>query len=185
VDESLSADEKFDQISKEMMDKFLNLNPEMATELGLHDPYDRMLSNGSTSKLVKNLELEEEWLSRLKGSVKREELGEENRLDWEVLERVQAQSNFEFHDHRMHELNPDAFYELGGIVFLMLSRDYAPLDKRMDAIASRLELAPKYLEQFRSRFDESKPVRLWTEIAIETAQAVGGDRKSTRLNSSH
>jgi uncharacterized protein (DUF885 family) len=74
----------------------------------------------------------------------------------------------------MHELNPDAFDVLGGLVFMMLARDYAPFEKRMDAIAGRLERAPKYLEEFRSRFEKSKPVKLWTEVAIESAQGIGG-----------
>jgi uncharacterized protein (DUF885 family) len=169
----LSADDRFDELTKEMIGKFLECNPDFATELGLHDPYDYMLPDGSTARMLKNLDLEEEFLDRLKGTVKREELNDEHRVDWEVLERVHEFSRFSFYEHRLHELNPDAFDILGGLVFIMLTRDYAPLEKRVDAIASRLELAPKYLEEFRSRFEKSKPVRLWTEVAIESAQGVG------------
>jgi len=110
----------------------------------------------------------------LKDNFKKQELNDEHKLDWEVLERVHEFSRFSFYEHRLHELNPDAFDILGGLVFLMLTRDYAPLEKRMDAIASRLERAPKYLEQFRSRFEKSKPVKLWTEVALESAQSIGG-----------
>jgi uncharacterized protein (DUF885 family) len=172
--QSLSADERFDQLTKKMVDEFLELNPDYATELGLHDPYDYMLPDGSTKRLLKNLQLEEKWLNRLKETMKRQELNDEHKLDWDVLERVHEYSRFSFYEHRLHELNPDAFDVLGGLAFLMLSRDYAPLEKRMDAIASRLECAPKYLEEFRSRFEKSNPVKLWTEIALESAQSVGG-----------
>jgi len=170
----LSADQRFDEVTKEMIDKFLECNPDYATELGLHDPYDYVLPDGSTARLLKNLELEEQWLNRLKETVKRRELNDEHKLDWEVMERVHEFSRFSFYEHRLHELNPDAFDILGGLVFLMLTRDYAPLEKRMDAIASRLERAPKYLEEFRSRFDKSNPVKLWTEVALESAQSIGG-----------
>lgn len=170
----LSADQRFDEVTKEMIDKFLECNPDYATELGLHDPYDYVLPDGSTTRLLKNLELEEQWLNRLKETVKRRELNDEHKLDWEVMERVHEFSRFSFYEHRLHELNPDAFDILGGLVFLMLTRDYAPLEKRMDAIASRLERAPKYLEEFRSRFDKSNPVKLWTEVALESAQSIGG-----------
>lgn len=54
----------------------------------------------------------------------------------------------------------------------MITRDYAPLEKRIDAIIARLEKLPKYLEEFRSRFKYSKPVKLWTEVAIESAQQI-------------
>jgi len=170
----MSADEKFDRLTEEMVNKFLESNPDLATELGLHDPYDYMLPDGSTTRLMKNLETEEQWLKRLKETFERRELNDEHRMDWEVLERVHEFSRFEFYEHRLHELNPDAFDVLGGLVFLMLTRDYAPLEKRMDAIASRLEGAPKYLQEFRSRFEKSNPVKLWTEVALESAQGIGG-----------
>ena len=76
---------------------------------------------------------------------KRQELNDEHKLDWEVMERVHEFSRFSFYEHRLHELNPDAFDILGGLVFLMLTRDYAPLEKRMDAIASRLNVLPSIL----------------------------------------
>jgi uncharacterized protein (DUF885 family) len=157
-----------------MIDEFLEYNPDYATELGLHDPYDYMLPDGSTARLLKNLELEEKWLNRLREAVERQELNDEHKLDWEVLEKIHEYSRFSYYEHSLHELNPDAFDVLGGLVFLMLTRDYAPMEKRMDAIASRLERAPKYLEEFRSRFEKSRPVKLWTEVALESAQSVGG-----------
>lgn len=168
----MSADEKFDRLTEEMIEKFLENNPDWATQLGRHDPYDYLLPDGSTKRLLKNLELEEEFLSRLKEIVHRDELNDDHRLDWEVLERIHRYSEFAFHEHRIHELNPDAFDVLGGLLFLMFTRDYAPLEKRMDAIASRLENVPRYLEEFRSRFEKSRPVKLWTEVALESAQGM-------------
>lgn len=170
----MNADQKFDQLTKEMIDKFLETNPDYATQLGLHDPYDYVWPDGSTKRLLKNLELEKEWLNRLKENVKFEELNEDHKLDCAVLERFHESSKFYFYELQMHELNPDAFDIIGGLVFMMLTRDYAPLEKRMDAIAARLEKAPTYLGEFHSRFEKSKPVKLWTEIAIESAQSIGG-----------
>jgi len=155
-----------------MIEKFLEVNPDWATQLGRHDPYDYLLPDGSKKRLLMNLEWEEEFLKRLKETVHRDELSDDHRVDWEVLERIHRYSLFTYHEHRLHELNPDAFGVLGELLFLMLTRDYAPLEKRMDAVASRLENVPRYLEEFRSRFEESRPVKLWTEVAIETAQGM-------------
>jgi uncharacterized protein (DUF885 family) len=166
----VSPDEKFDLLTKEMMERFLNNNPDLATQLGRHDPYDYLLPDGSTKRLLMNLEWEEEFLNRLEETVHRDELNDDHRLDWEVLERIHRYSAFTYHEHRLHELNPDAFDVLGGLVFIMLTRDYAPLENRMDAIASRLENVPRYLKEFRSRFEKSTPVKLWTEVALESAQ---------------
>jgi uncharacterized protein (DUF885 family) len=171
---TLNSDQRFEQLTKEMFHKFLEINPDYATELGLHDPYDYLLPDGSKTRLLKNLELEEEWLRKLKEDVKLEELNEDHKLDFIVLNRYHENSQFFFYEQRMHELNPDAFDVIGGLIFIMLSKDYGPLEKRMDAIASRLEKTPKYLEEFSSRFQKSQPVKLWTEIAIESAQGIGG-----------
>ena len=159
-------------MTEEMIEKFFEINPDWATQLGRHDPYDYLLPDGSKKRLITNLEWEEEFLNKLKETVHRDELSDDHRLDWEVLERIHRYPLFTYREHRIHELNPDAFGVLGELLFLMLTRDYAPLEKRMDAVASRLENVPRYLEEFRSRFEESRPVKLWTEVAIETAQGM-------------
>lgn len=170
----MTADEKFESLSQEMLKTFLKSNPDYGTSLGLHDPYDYLLPKGDTHRLLENLRLEEEWIKRLKETVKYEELNEEHKIDWEVIEKSHENSRFFFYERRMHELNPDAFDIIGGLIFIMFTKDYAPLEKRIDAIAARIEKTPKYLEEFRSRFENSKAVRLWTEIAIESAQSIGG-----------
>lgn len=170
----LSADEIFDDLTEQMIGKFLENNPDYATSLGLHDPYDCLLPRGSTERLRDNLRVEEEWIKRLRETVKYDELSAEHRVDWEIIEKFYEISKFYFFETRMYELNPDAFEDIGGLLFIMLTRDYAPLDKRIDAIAARIEKLPKFLEEFRSRFQKSATVKLWTEIAIETAQNMEG-----------
>lgn len=170
----MNADETFEKITQDMMSSFFEKNPDFATALGLHDPYDYLLPKGSTDHIEENLKLLDETIKRLHGTLKPQDLSPKNKIDLEVLERASENWKFFFYEYPMHELNPDAFGDLGGLIFIMLTRDYAPLEKRIDAIASRMEKMPRYLEEFRSRFAESRPVKLWTEIAIETAQSMGG-----------
>jgi uncharacterized protein (DUF885 family) len=56
----------------------------------------------------------------------------------------------------------------------MFTRNYAPLEKRIEAIAARIEKIPGYLEEFRGRFENQQPVRLWTEMAVEAAHSIEG-----------
>jgi len=170
----LNADETFENIGAQMRDKLLEKNPNYATFLGLHEPYDFLLPNGSTRAIKENLLLVEEWMKLLNEKVKREELSEEHLIDWEVIEKTYERWKFAFYEQRTHEQDPDAFGELGGLFFVMFTRNYAPLEKRIDAMAARMEKVPKFLEEFRSRFTDSQPVKLWTEIAVETAQNMGG-----------
>ena len=170
----LNADETFENITKEMIAKFLEKNPDLATSLGLHDPYDHLLPNASTQNFLENLRLEEEWIRQLKDRVDYEELSQDNKLDWKIVEKFHETSLFTFHERRQHELNPDAFETLGGLIFIMFTKDYAPFERRIDDIAARIEKIPKYLEEFHSRFEKSRPVRLWVQIALETAESMGG-----------
>jgi uncharacterized protein (DUF885 family) len=157
-----------------MLDKFLQMNPDYATFLGLHEPFDYSMANGSSERLVQNLLLMEEWLRKLSETVKLDELSDDHRIDWEVLQNAYERSKFDFYERRIQELNPDVFEELGGLFFIMFTRNYASIEKRVDAIAARIEKMPKFLEEFRSRFANSQPVKLWTEVAIEKAQQIGG-----------
>jgi len=170
----MNADETFEKLTQDMMNRFFENNPDFATEFGLHEPYDYLLPTGSTQLLLKNLQLLEETITSLNSTVKREELNAQHKIDLEVLANAYEQWKFGFYERRTHELDPDSFSMLGGLIFIMFTRNYAPMEKRADAIAARMEKMPKYLEEFRSRFENKHPVKLWTEMAIETAQNMGG-----------
>jgi uncharacterized protein (DUF885 family) len=168
----MNADTKFEDLKKNMLEKFFEKNPHLASYLGLHDPYDDLLPKGDTQHLADNLKMLEEASSQMKATVAYDDLNEANKIDWEVIEKSVEMSQFEFHKMRSHELDPDAFGEIGGTFFMMITRNYAPLEKRIASIIARLEKLPQYLEEFRSRFKTSQPVKLWTEIAIESAQQI-------------
>jgi uncharacterized protein (DUF885 family) len=170
----LNADEKFEELKKEMFTKFFEKNPHFASYLGLHDPYDYLLPKGDTAHVFENLEMLEDYVRRMKETIDYNALNDANKIDWHVMEKALEMNKFEVYEIRMHELNPDAFDEVGGVFFAMITRDYAPLEKRIDAIIARLEKLPKYLKEFQSRFENSKPVKLWTEIAIESARQIPG-----------
>jgi uncharacterized protein (DUF885 family) len=170
----MSSDETFERIGQEMFNELLEKNPDFATELGLHEPYDYLLPKGSADRYAENLQILQETLQRLKSELKREELTYQHEIDWEVIEKAYEQWKFALYEQRIHELNPDAFAELGGLIFIMFTRNYAPLEKRIEAIAARIEKIPRYLEEFRGRFENQQPVRLWTEMAVEATHSIGG-----------
>ena len=170
----MSEDEKFEKLNMEMFTRFMEKNPTYATFLGLHDPYDRLMPDGSSKNVFESLELAEEWIIKAKETMKYEKLSADRRIDWKILEQMHEKSKFQVYEQRAWETNPDAFDDVGGIFFIMLTRDYAPIEKRVDAIVARMEKLPKFLEEFRTRFEKSKPVKLWTEIAIESCQQIPG-----------
>ncbi|MDO8124427.1 MAG: DUF885 domain-containing protein [Candidatus Hermodarchaeota archaeon] len=170
----MSADKQFEKLKNEIYDRLYQILPEIASLFGLHNPYDRLFSNGD---LTPDLEIEQtidEAVQRMKDTIDFNALNDSNKIDWEVLERLQEFWKFILHEQRQNVLNPDGFELIGMSFFLMISKEYAPLEERMTAMVSRLKEIPRYLEEFRTRFEKSKPVKLWTEIALETAQTMPG-----------
>ncbi|HJX24147.1 MAG TPA: DUF885 domain-containing protein, partial [Candidatus Bathyarchaeia archaeon] len=149
-------------------------NPDLASILGLHDPYDCLLPKGDTAKVLEDLNFLKKYMNRMRETFSLYKLNGANRVDWEVLEAAVEMTDFEVNERRQHELNPDAFSTLGGAFFLMLTNDYAPLEKRIEAVISRMQKLPQYMKEFRSRFENTKPVKLWTEVALESAQQFPG-----------
>jgi len=170
--ESMSADTMLERLVEETTKKIFEKNPQWATFVGLHDPYDNLLPDGSAKNVYDFLEILEEAYKKAQKTINYEELNEENKIDYQLLERTYQNLRFLISEHRKFERNPDVFDEIGGIFFVMITRNYAPLEKRMESIAARLEKLPEFLKQFRTRFENSKPVKLWTEVALEMAQQV-------------
>jgi uncharacterized protein (DUF885 family) len=170
----LSDDLKFEELKKGMLERFFERNPHLATIIGLHDPFDYLLPKGDTAKVIEDVEDLGRCVKQMKETMNYDELNDDNKVDWEVLENALEMNRFEVYERRVHELNPDAFDQVGGAFFLMFTVDYAPLEKRVDAMVSRMEKLPAFMGEFRSRFENSKPVKLWTEVALESAQQVPG-----------
>ncbi|MFX1301553.1 MAG: DUF885 domain-containing protein [Promethearchaeota archaeon] len=170
----MSADKQFEKLKSEMYERFYKILPEIASMLGLHDPFDHQLSKGDLTPDFDIEKMLEEAVSRMKETIDFNALNEENKIDWELLESMLEVWKFTLHEQRQNILNPDAFDLIGGSFFLIISRDYAPLEERMKAIISRLKEIPRYLQEFHTRFEKSQPVRLWTEIALESTQQIPG-----------
>lgn len=170
----MSADLKFEELKKGLIDRFFERNPHLATVIGLHDPYDYLLPKGDTAKVIEDVEDLGRCVKLMKESMNYDELNDANKVDWEVLESALEMNRFEIYERRVHELNPDAFDQVGGALFLMFTVEYAPLERRLDAMISRMQKLPGYMREFRSRFENSKPVKLWTDVALESAQQVPG-----------
>ena len=115
----------FDELKKELFDRFFERNPHLATIIGLHDPYDNLLPKGDTAKVLEDFEILKQYVAGMKETISYKELNDTNKVDWEVLEAAVETINFEVYEQRQHELNPDAFGMVGAAFGLMLTNDYA------------------------------------------------------------
>jgi hypothetical protein len=168
------ASKTFDELNEARLKEFLRINPDVGTFLGLHEPYDWQLPHGGFKKYDETRSFLKSWYTEASGVAKQEELTMEQMLSLKSLKTAIEVLQFSLDEYPHWKMNPDALEIPGGLLFIMLTRDYAPFDHRVSAMCSRIGRIPKHLEEFRTRFNGSKPVRAWTKMAIETAEEFPG-----------
>lgn len=166
--------EKLEQLHERMLKEFLKINPGVGTAIGLHDPYDRLLPHGGRKRLDDTLVLLEGWNATARRQAASQELSGEDNLHLDLLSMSTDIMRFATDEYPLWKMYPDCLESIGGLLFLMASRDYAPPMARARDTTCRLRLIPDHLKQFRTRFDPGEPVRLWTEMAIESCDNFPG-----------
>ncbi len=160
------VDEEFEEFEEDVFDTFLERNPTMATHLGIHE-YDDELPDLSKKKRLEDIELMEEWLQKLR-DFNSQELNEENELAKRLGEHIFEMQLFRMKELRFGEQAPSAPNIIGSSIFPLLRREFAPLEERLNSIKGRIEDIPEALEEERSKLED--PVRLWIDMAIESAE---------------
>jgi uncharacterized protein (DUF885 family) len=136
----------------------MELRPVEASYYGLHE-LDGRLPEGS-------LAAAQEELALIAG-LDAELAGAEAGLETDVARYYAALARFQAEEMRLWSRMPDAADVIGTGLFLLFARDSAPLEERLQSIASRLEAVPAYLLASHERLTD--PVELWVRIGTESA----------------
>ena len=156
----------FIALSEEFVEESFRLWPVRATAAGIHD-YDQRLpddtpdGNRARSAWLRDLE------QRLAASVTWEELPTEQRVDYALLRSRLAALRAEFDEIRRSARDPVRCLRTALDGVLLLTRPFAPLDDRKEALIARLIAIPDYLEAARTALEPPPPV--WLETALEVA----------------
>jgi hypothetical protein len=164
----------FDALNERMFKKLLDLKPEVGTVMGLHDPYDMMMPHGGVEDLTEAYALLREWRTEAGELVSKQPFSIDQSLSLRILDASIEMLRFAIEEHQMYRMYPNAADGIGSLAFIMFSREYAPVEFRARCLATRLRLVPKYLGEFETRFADGRPVKLWTEEAIESCGQVPG-----------
>jgi uncharacterized protein (DUF885 family) len=170
---------EFDQLEREVVDHFFELQPGYAVFLGLHQYDGRVpdLSRPATDAWVAKADT---LLARL-NSVASAELPPSRAIDRSLLELLLESPRFDLVDSRDLERNPMTY--VGGISLTQyMVRDYAPVADRTRAIVRTLEAAPKMLADgahrmgggLASHFEEAEA------FARKESAALGDQVKAAR-----
>ena len=162
------ADARFDRVLERWFRGFLELDPEQATYLGIHD-HDHLLSAGTRDHVEQQVAFHKAAISEME-RFPADDLSAARALDRELVIHESRLLVHQLAERREWAGSSRGAEHIGNALFPIFTRDYAPLEERLESIAARLEKAPGYLAESRTRVDA--PVRLWVEIDLEGSQAL-------------
>lgn len=164
------SDAEFDAFVKDLFDWYTEWDPLTATSVGIHR-YDHLLPKGTYDAVQEETSKAKGALDRLEGFDKKS-LSHGKRIDYGVLRNALRLWIFQNETLRIWESRPSGVEDLGNGIFLLFMRNFAPLPDRMVSITGRLERAPRYLRETKTRI--RKPTRLWAEMGLESTQQTPG-----------
>ncbi len=162
----MNTNEKFKEFEKEVFETFTERNPILATHLGLHE-HDDKLPEVTEEKTVEDIRLMEGWLEELR-DFENDKLNEENKLAKKLGIHIFEMHLFNLKELKQWEQAPQAPNTIGSSLLLLLKREFAPIEERLESIISRIEDVPRMLDEEKSRL--KNPIKLWIDMAIESAE---------------
>lgn len=159
----------FTGLSEEFVELFMKHHPVAATDAGIHD-YDHLMPDDSPEGLKERATWLRDLEQRLVASVPWDELPIEPRVDYALLRSRISAMRADLEEIKVHQKSPALFLmrAFQG-VHLLLSRQFAPLDERKEAVVARLMALPDYLESAQANLKSVPPelLRIGLDLASQ------------------
>jgi len=166
----MTGDEVLDGHIQRLFDWVLDTEPFFATHMGRHE-YDDRVPDASRDRQLRDIETAKGFRADI-AAVAPTTLSPGKRVDRSLMLHTLDLNLYEQESLRFWESYPQGASGMGGGLFSLFMRDFAPLPQRMASITARLEKYPAMLEQHKTRI--TRPVKLWCEIGLESAQRFPG-----------
>lgn len=177
INKPSDANSDFETLSENFVNEYLNVNPESAVYLGLHQ-YDGKTSDYSIEGFIKQAD----WLRNYKiklESISPASLSSKNYFNYRLLTNEINKQLYGLEDREFYRKNPMTY--AGAIdVNIYISRDFAPIEDRIKSIISIEKNAPKVFAAARQNLKPVVPkpyVELAIRIAKGSADFLGSDLK--------
>jgi uncharacterized protein (DUF885 family) len=158
-----SPAEQFSALADEFIQGYFAARPVTATSIGAH-AFDREMDDMSREAVSRELDRLRLFRERI-GSFPAARLSRDDRIDLEILrDRIDLEI-LEIAEVKSWKNDPLVYTSLiGNGIYLLLARDFAPLEERLGNAASRLTKIPQLVEQAKANLD--LPALVQTETAI-------------------
>ena len=160
------TDQAFQNLADEYISDLTNFSPVFATMVGDHSA-DGELDNVDSDARNENLSLYREYKAAL-AALDRNELSRANQVDYELLFHEIESSIWSIETLQEWAWNPLYYVDRSGsAIYALMARDFAPIEQRLLAAASRLEQLPRFLEQARGSIKSDRVPKIHAETAIK------------------
>src|SRR5260370_14789520 len=159
-----TQDEKFQEIARDYVERYLQANPEAATELGDHR-FDGQLTDYSSEARAKDLAAQKEFRDKL-GAIDGSQLTGANNIDFRILKENIDYQIFQDEELKQPDWNPLVYMQsLANSLYLLVARDFASAEKRIPNLRQRIDKIPRLIAQAQANLQH--PPRIHTETTIE------------------
>lgn len=155
--------------TEQFISNYMKLFPVSATHLGIHS-YDHLLGDFSTTAINQQAKFVKAAISDLE-QIDSSAFGIDAQIDHALLIRICQTMLYEYDDFREHLRNPN-FYsqECMNGVFLLLVKDFAPLEQRLENVLRRTQTIPEVLSHGKSNLIPEEVPAIWNKIAIDSCR---------------
>ena len=160
-----SQDARFQSFAERYVEQLLAMKPELATRLGDHR-FDHRLNDYSMDGVKRDLAFQQTSLRQLE-ELDRSQLNGANQVDYRILRANVRSMIFQLEDLKEHQWNPMA-YNLGGAVYSLVAREFAPLPERLASLQARLNSVAAVVSAAKANLQN--PPRIHTETALQQNQ---------------
>jgi uncharacterized protein (DUF885 family) len=159
-----SEDRKFSDLVDRFMDWYFMTSPVSATNNGAHQ-YDGELEDFSSEGILAKGESLRFFLQEL-NAIDTTQLSFDNKMDFKILGDEIEWRLFQLEVLKPWEKSPLMYnYIVGGGIYSLISRDFAPLEQRLGNAISRLRKIPRLLNQAKANL--KNPPEIFTQTVIK------------------
>ena len=156
----------FERLGQRYLNEMLALTPVAATALGEHR-FDGLLEDVSAEGFAKRAALAGELLTQL-DSLDMPQLSRAHQVDARLLRNALEYERWRIERLQDWHWDPLLYTELvGNGVYLLMARDFAPLQARLVSVSARLTELPRLLVQVRAVLEPARVPRIHAETAIK------------------
>lgn len=173
--------DEFDALVREYFYSFIELRPDYATVFGLHE-YDKKMPSATKEAQETYIHFLRDYLQKFQ-DMPHEDVSPDRKIDHKLIISLLKSYLFQEDEIRQWEKDPDVTPMVGGALFSLFFREFAPFEERLESITARLQQCPQLIRGYKTRVETS--FHLWVDMAKEALRSLPSLFETVSLTAQH